>query len=275
MMKCYDDLLLCRLMMRVYSVVALDERENPYAELCPEVWEEYIAMEGHLFAAFRQEGIQPVAVRVVSDFNGTIKKMLELIFCYQPSVLTVPASLYALFPAYGRAGYSPPRQPPRVRLGYTGRCYHYKTKTRLITDGLQIGQRNEIVLDIFSLLNMTNDAVSCRLTHELLHVVGVGEEEMGDYKPNAFFDLKNSIAPFGEVLQKELSQVYPRFGAAAARVRDKHPQWVEKMVNLGNRLYLAGFPAPPETVLKTSVSYPDKAISRCSIDWRCHDVLFM
>ncbi len=274
-MMCYDDLLLCRLMMRVYSVVALDERENPYAEQCPEVWQDYIALEEQLFAAFRQEGIHPVAVRVVSDFNGTIKKMLELVFCYQPMVLTVPPSLYSLFPAYGMADYNAPQQSPHVRLGYTGRCYHYKTKTRLITDGLQIGQRNEIVLDIFSLLNMTNDAVSCRLTHELLHVVGVGEEDMGDYKPNAFFELKNSIAPFGAVLQKELSQVYPNFCAAAARVRDAHPEWVQKMVNLGNRLYLAGFPAPPETVLMTSVSYPDKAISRCNIDWRCHDVLFM
>lgn len=272
---CYDDLLLCRLMMRVYSVVVLDERENPYAELCAEVWDEYITMEEHLFAAFRSVGIQPVAVRVISDFNGAIKKMLELVFCYQPMVLTVPPSLYSLFPACGVTDYCAPQQPPNVRLGYTGRCYHYKTKTRLITDGLQIGQRNEIVLDIFSLLNMTNDAVSCRLTHELLHVVGVSEEEMGEYKPNAFYELKNRIAPFGEVLQKEVTQVYPAFCAAAAKVCDEHPDWVQKMVNLANRLYLAGFPAPPETVLTTSVSYPEKAISRCNIDWRCHDVLFM
>lgn len=272
---CYDDLLLCRLMMRIYSVVTLDEKENAYAELCPKVWEAYVSMEEHLFSAFRREGINPVAVRVVSDFNGTIKKMLELVFCYQPTILTVPPSLYALFPPYGVPDYAAPQQSPTVRLGYTGRCYHYKTKTKLITDGLQIGQRNEIVLDIFSLLNMTNDAVSCRLTHELLHVVGVSEEDMERYKPNAFFELKNNITPFGETLQQELAKVYPAFCAAAARVRDQHPDWVQRMVNFANRLYLEGFPAPPETVMMTSVSYPEKAVSKNNIDWRCHDVLYM
>jgi hypothetical protein len=262
-------------MMRVYSIVTLDARENSYAEFCPKVWEEYLSMEEHLFSAFRREGINPVAVRVVSDFNGTIKKMLELVFCYQPTVITVPSSLYSLFPSYGVPDYAAPQQSPTVRLGYTGRCYHYKTKTKLITDGLQIGQRNEIVLDIFSLLNMTNDAVSCRLTHELLHVVGVREEDMERYKPNAFYELKNIIAPFGDTLQKELKKVYPSFCAAAAAVRDQHPEWVQRMVNLANRLYLEGFPAPPETVLMTSVSYPERAISKCNIDWRCHEVLYM
>lgn len=271
----YDDLLLCRLMMRIYSIIELDESDRPQPGRCPDVWEEYRGLEDELFYAFRCEGVSPVPVRVISDFNGTIKKVLELVFCYEPSLLAIPAEIYTLFSNYGVAGFAAPQQPPVVRLGYTGRCYHYRAKTKLITDGLQIEQSNEIVLDIFSLLNMTNDGVACRLTHELLHVFGVSEEEMALYKPNAFFELKDNIAPFGQVLQDKLAEVHPAFCAAAARIRDQHPAWVQKMVNLGNRLYLEGFPAPPETVMTTSVSYPEKAISRCSIDWRSHDVLFM
>lgn len=274
-MNNYDDMLLCRLMMRVYTVAGLAENDLPRPERCADVWEEYQDLEATLISAFRRQEINPVPVGVVSDFNGTVRKVLELVFCYEPSLLMVPSELYTLFLPYGVQGFGAPLQPPVVRLGYTGRCYDYRAKTKLITDGLQIGQRNEIVLDLFSLLNMTGDGVACRLTHELLHVFGVAEDQMEAYKPNAFFELKDSLAPFSAALQHQLDQVYPAFCAAAARVRDEHPDWVEKMVNFGNRLYLVGFPEPPEKAMTVSVYYPEKAISRTNIEWRSHEVLFM
>lgn len=271
----YDDLVLCRLMMRMYSLIYIDENNTVQAERGPELWQEYQAMEEELIRGFQQHQINPVPIVVVSDFSGRIKAMKELVFCDTTHTLPIPEDIYALIGNYGVPAFAAPPTPPVLRLGYSGRLYDFKTKTRLVTDGLQIGSLSKILLDIFALKKMTVDGISCRLTHELLHVFGVSEEQMDSYKSRAFFEIKNQLQPFAETVAATVRETEVAFRANAAAVAEEHPQWVKKMVELAGRLHLEGFPALPENVLTAGISFPEKAISKDNIDWRCHDILFM
>lgn len=270
----YDDLFLCRMMMRMYTVASADPADPLFAEK-NDLWQTYRPLENEMIRAFAAEGIRPTAVSVISDFNGEIKKMPELVFCYAPQTIEVPADIYGLFPAYAVKGFSAPSEPPVIRLGYTGRCYDYKTKVKLVTDGLQIGALGKIVLDLFTLKKMTKDGVSCRLTHELLHVFGVNEEEMAVYKPKAFFALRDRMDAFSEKVLDVLNDAEPDFRRRAKAVADAHPQWEDAMEQLGNRLYLMGFPAEPKTALSAEIRLPEGVTSRNTVDWRLREILFM
>lgn len=270
----YDDLFLCRMMMRMYTLAPADA-EHPLEGDAAKLWRSYRLLEQEMIPAFLSQGIRPQGVAVVSDFNGTIKKVPELVFCYAPGTIEIPAPIYNLFFNYGVPGFSPPSEPPVIRLGYTGRCYDYKTKVRLVTDGLQIGSLGKIVLDMYTLQKMTKAGVSCRLTHELLHVFGVSEEEMAVYKPKAYFALNEEMAAFSEKVLCSLAAVEPDFRCRVKSFADAHPQWVETMEQMGRQLYLMGFPASPDEVLSAQISLPESVTSRRTVDWRIHDVLFM
>ena len=264
----YDDLFFCRMMMRCYSL-------PPFAEDLSELEGLYRRLEPELTAAFFREGIRPTPVKVTSDFNGTVDGRLELVFCYKKNTFPIPERIYRLFYDYGVVDFMPPPEPPVVRFGYTGRCYDYKTKTRFVTDGLQIGALGKIVLDLFSLSAMTRDGVSCRLTHELLHVFGVSEENMMRYKPRAFQALGEELAAFSDILLAALPGVIADLSRIGETLQIAHPDWVETLVQIGRWLYLAGFPGAPEEVLTARVSLPLAVSSQGDILWRERDILFM
>lgn len=271
----YDDLFLCRMMMRMYTLVHRETEGQVVTERCAELWDTYHRIEPEIFEDFRKEGVRPVPINVVSDFNGVIKNQLQLVFCCANPSLPVPRDIYALFEEYGVKDFRAPEEPPVIRFGYTGRSYDYKTKTRLVTDGLQIGSLDKIVLDVFSLENMTKDGVTCRLTHELLHVFGVSEEDMATCKPAAFLALRDRLEHFSEEVLKASATAKKNLCKTSKEVADHYRIWREKMENLGNRLTLVGFPATPQTTLTAKLQLPEGVTSKNTVTWQEHEVLFM
>ena len=65
------------------------------------------------------------------------------------------------------------------------------------------------------------------------------------------------------------------FRRRAKAVADAHPQWEDSMEQLGNRLYLMGFPAEPKTALSAEIRLPEGVTSRNTVDWRLREILFM
>lgn len=273
----HDALFLCRMMMRFYSLLQLGEEGDRVSvePSKPELWMAYRAVELKLFPAFEQMNIHPTPVCVTSDFNGRVKKVMELVFCNRRHTVGIPREIYGLFADYGKENFFVPAEPPVLRFGYTGRCYDYKTKTRLVTDGLQVGSLGKIVLDLFSLEKMSRDGISCRLTHELLHVFGVSEEEMTVYKPKAFLALRDRMDALSGEIQEILLSVRDDFLLCAARLAEENPDCVAELERLGNALYLQGFPAKPEEVLHANVMLPEGVTSKNTVDWRLREVLFM
>ena len=270
----YDALYFPRNMMRFYSLIGCGRDENVIVERNPELWQDYRKLENLLFPAFEAKGIRPVPVRVLSDFNGEIKTVLQLVFCCAEPALEVPRDLYELVGSHGKPGFKAPETPPVIRLGYTGRCYDYVSGTKLITDGIQIGALGKIVLDMFSLQHMPKDGVTCRLTHELLHVFGVSEAEMDSYKPAAYLALRPGLNDFSTLLLNQLTATVPRFQNACSQIAAEHPDWVTEMEGLGNRLYREGFPYPPSKVLSAGIRLP-QGVNGTTVRWCSKNVLFM
>lgn len=266
-----DPLFLCRMMMRLYTV-APDENG---VSRSPALWESYQEIEEGLFAAFRAENIRPVPVRVLSDFNGTIRSVLELVFCAAEPTIPIPEELYRLFGDYGVKGFTAPAEPPVIRLAYTGRCYDYETKTRLITDGLQIGSLGKIALDFYSLDEMTKAGVSCRLTHEILHVFGVSEEEMVYYKPKAYLGLLDHVNRLSDKVLAAAEAARPVFERSAGSLAAANPQWLAALTDLGQKLKDSGYPDAPERAAKTALRLPENVIDGGTVTYAVRDVLYM
>ena len=267
----YDPIFLCRMMMRLYTVAP----EKDGKSRLPELWEQYRTIEEDLFSAFRSEGIHPVPVSVLSDFNGKIRTVLELVFCAEDPLIPIPVDLYQLFAEYGIRDFSAPAEPPFIRLGYTGRCYDYESKTRLITDGLQIGFLRKIALDIFSLEQMTKEGVSCRLTHEILHVYGVSEEDMAYYKPRAYFELLRQINGFSDEILFKVADTRRLFEHAASKIISANPQWVDTLTRLARGLKEYGYPDDPEKAAETALRLPIGLDENGEVLWESHNVLYM
>lgn len=271
----YDDIFICRMMMRLYSLVSPGADGAPAADRCPELWAEYKSVEPVLVRAFLNHGVRFVPVNVMSDFSGEVKTVPEPVFCCIEPAFAVPGELYSLFYGYGVEGFVPPQEPPVVRLGCMGRRYDFKTKVRMVTDGLQIGSLGKIVLDMFSLKCLSVDGVSCRLTHELLHVFGVSEEQMAEYKPAAYRALREQITPFSRGLLAANAELLPRFSAACAEIAASHGDVAALLERLANCMCLEGFPAKPSEVMTAGICLPESVSSKGAVQWRIRDVMFM
>ena len=57
----YDDLFLCRMMMRMYTVASADPADPLFAEK-NDLWQTYRPLENEMIRAFAAEGIRPTAV---------------------------------------------------------------------------------------------------------------------------------------------------------------------------------------------------------------------
>lgn len=271
----YDNLPLCRAIMRLYSYCELDQQSLKI--ICNElkdILSEYFRIEPALKSAFDQEGIILYPVAVNSLFENIIKNVLEVFFIYAPVSYNVPEELirvlYNFLSSY-RENISTYNQL-NLLWGYSGRYFDKVNNSRLITDGLQCSN-GSIIIDIFTYKIASHDCLHHRIVHELLHALGVEESEMELFILPACSVSYDIAKPFLNLLISQVNTIISDFFEKEASVANKNPALSERLITLGNLLYDRGFPVKLDRSLFATTYLPDRLFPK--LDSKGYNVLFM
>lgn len=270
----YDNLPLCRAIMRLYSYCELDLQSLRLLYNEPkDVLSEYFQIEPALKLAFSQEGIILYPTGVNSLFDDIIKIVPEVFFIYTPISYNIPDELIRVLCNFLRSHKEniPAYNQQKLLWAYSGRYFDKANNKRFITDGLQCS--NHIIIDILTYKIASHDCLHHRIVHELLHVLGVEEGEMEQFILPACSVSYDLTRPFLSLLISQVNTVINEFVEVEASIANKNRVLSERLITLGNLLYERGFPAKMDSSLFATTYMPDRLFPNADI--KGYNVLFM
>ena len=120
--------------------------------------------------------------------------------------------------------------------GYTGRSFLRDKNEKLITDGLQRSDFNDIILDFDVFINSSYDMFHHRIVHELLHVLGISEEEMVQYIYSACVFTYGLESDWWIAVQRKMNDTYTRFKECVGDVQKKDEEMVSEIKYISGQL---------------------------------------
>ena len=271
-----EELTICRAIMRLYTCCDFNLSNHRLSFSQPnEILQEYFSKEHAIKNAFDKVGIILYPSGVCSDFNGKIKTVPEVTFIYQPIQFEIPNNLlFSLQSVVEQLGIKPvPFHNQKLLFAYSGRYYDRETQAKLITDGLQVSERDWIILDMFTYLHASRDCFHHRLIHELLHVLGVEEKNMSSLIYYSCLGTYSISEMSEESVLAEIPKIYDSFCKALRRlIRDNTPS-VNRIIALADSLRDYGFPEGISPALNATTFMPSKLFPEPEIEG--YEVLFL
>lgn len=271
----YKELSVCRSIMRLYSYCSIDE-DSHRIKVCGanEVVASYFAIESEVKKAFADVGIEMYPTGVNSCFNNDIKIALEVFFIHREYSIRIPNEiLLCLSSLLTEMGREPlPIKPQKLHWSYSGRVMDKDYKQKYITDGLQMSD-NRILIDFLTYSVASHDSLHYRIIHELLHTLGVTEEEMNYYTMPACIATYEVAKPFIKMLLMQKQDVNKAFKKSMQDFRDSFPELEKNLLQIGDRLCSYGFPERMDSPMYATTFLPSKFIPEPDVEG--YNVLFM
>lgn len=263
----HNELSICRAVMRLYSFCDFDVQTSRIkVTSAHDLLSSYFAIEPTLKSAFKKVGIELYPTAVYSCFDSEIKIVLEVFFIHTAYSLQIPdqiiSCLAAMLISLGRTPSSPTAQT--LQWAYTGRWTDKEFKHKYITDGLQMSD-NRILVDFLTFSEASHDCLHHRLIHELLHTLGVEEEEMPTYILPACAATYELARPFVQGMMDQIRTVKDTFIESTRKLAINEPDLTNHILWLGNELCRYGFPEMMDNPIYTTTYMPDKLFPEPSI----------
>lgn len=270
-----EDLSICRSVMRIYSFCAVDEKTHRIKITgAHEIVKSYFEIESELKSNLANYEIEMYPTGVYSCFGNEIKIALEMFFIYTACSFPVPDEIISCLAKFLLSlGRNPLPQTSQVlQWAYTGRYLNRSNANMYITDGLQMSD-NRIVIDILTYVTASHDCLHHRLIHELLHTIGVEEDEMDQLILPACAITYEVAKPFIESLHNQVKEILEDFIGKIREFQSKNPETKMRLLQMGNDLCKYGFPTKIDDPIYTTTYMPNRLLPTPSITG--YSVLFM
>lgn len=271
----YKELSICRAIMRLYSFCDFDE-ESHRIKVCGahETVASYFEIESEIKNALDSVGIEMYPTGVYSCFDSENKIALEVFFIHSACSIEVPAEillcLSSLLKNLGRE--LSPVMPQTLSWAYSGRVMDRSYTQRFVTDGLQMSD-NRILIDFLTYSIASHDSLHHRIIHELLHTLGIEEEEMRYYTIPACIATYEVAKPFIEQLLNQTQEINQAFAKSMQDFRRNFPELEKQLIQIGDNLCIYGFPERIDSPMYTTTFLPSKFFPEPDVTG--YNVLFM
>lgn len=276
-----DNLLICRAIMRIYTFLKFDAGSNKFVfdnEDKNEASSEYFKIEHQLKEAFADFKIDMYPVPVTTSCGNEIATVTEMFFIYNDEHLEIPNNildnLKKDLTCNGKTVNTYENQ--QLFWAYTGRIFDVKNKQKYITDGLQCP--GKVIIDLFTYSHpqVTCDALHHRLVHELLHSLGVSEEEMTKYIKSALFSSYDIASEFVETAFQKTNSIKDKFMKSLELLNQKENNLVTTTLKLSNEICGNRFSDPLNKVSLTTTCLPKQLYPTIQdADVQEYNILFM
>ena len=263
----HKELSICRAVMRLYSFCDIDSQAMRIRITdAHDTLASYFEMEPVVKRALSEVGVEMYPTGVYSSFDGENKIVLEVFFIHTAHSLQVPEEILSrLATTLVALGRKPTQPTPQVlQWAYSGRWMDKSRKHKFITDGLQMSD-NRILIDFVTYSVASHDCLHHRLIHELLHTLGVEEDEMN------YFILPTCVAtydlakPLIHAMLEQVQNIREAFKRSMIQLEVNEPDLVKHLFHIGDELCLYGFPEAMDTPIYTTIYMPDKLFPEPSI----------
>lgn len=246
--------------MRVYTCCGFDiSTSRLTAKICPDILSEYFHIEPLLKHCFDAQNIEMYPCAVYSNYNGINKTVPQIVFIYKKDYFSIPNYIFESLETFlMQCGFSFKKHiDHKIYFGYTGRFLSRSDNSMLVTDGLQRDTTSDIIIDFLTYKNASKNMLYHRLMHELLHVLGINEEEMPKWILPACIYTYDVADQFVSDLLYNCRESYHAFTLAVKEVQNKNSVITSKLKKLSENLYYShGFDAPPEQILTCKAYHP-------------------
>lgn len=252
---------MCRQIMRIYTCFDYDIAFSRLkANICPDITKEYYPKEKDIVRTFSSAGIEMAPTATESCFGNKIIIVPQVFFVYKLKQYIIPRQIINKLKEFlARNGVQSNQLIGETILyfGYTGRMWDRETNSKYVTDGLQRNSTNDIIID-FALYEVAPyDTYLYRLIHELLHTLGIEEEQMNSLISAACIYMTATVKEFIIQLQKDCPLVFNNFKSTLSNIQSDNNQMVEFLRNLGTKLYTQnGYYQSPYSIDECKVFYP-------------------
>lgn len=271
----YKELSVCRAIMRLYSFCEFDEKSRRI-KICgaEEIVRFYFEIESEVKSALRDVGIEMYPTGVHSLFGNEVKIALEVFFIYSKCSLQIPNDILLCLSSFLKmSGREPlPVMPQTLNWAYSGRVTDSTYTQKFVTDGLQMPD-NRILIDFLTHSVASHDSLHHRIIHELLHTLGIEEEEMGNYILPACLVTYETAKPFIQSLMLQIEDVNKAFKKSMQDFRCKFPELEKQLLQMGDNLYLYGFPEKIDSPMYATTYSPSQFFPEPDVAG--YNVLFM
>ncbi len=268
-----ENVSICRAIMRIYSFFEINSLGMLISKDAEHILSDYIQLEPRLKDVFLQMGIQMYPTGVKSCFNNIIKIVPEVFFIYLNSPFQIPSDIICCLGNFLHTNDIIDYIEKKYHLyfSYSGRWLDRKSGAKFITDGLQVS--TNIIIDFFTFSVASEDSLHHRLIHELLHVLGVEEEEMPQLILSACNISYEIAQPFIEYVMRQIQAVQDEFVYKIKTLIENEPELTQQIFQLADELVLYGLPEKVNTPLYTTTYMPSKLFPECKVVG--YKVLFM
>ena len=256
----HKELSIFRAIMRLYSFCDFDLQTRRIRVVdAHDILASYFKMEPAVKRALSEVGIEMYPTGVYSSFNGENKIVLEVFFIYSRYSIQIPEEILThlsdTLVALGRNTTQP--TPQTLQWAYSGRWMDKSCKHRFITDGLQMSD-NRILIDFLTYSVASHDCLHHRLIHELLHTLGIEEDEMSCFILPACSATYDLCKPLIQVMLEQVQNIREAFKNSMIQLETYEPSLAKQLLKMGNELCLYGFPETMNTPIYTTTYMPEK-----------------
>jgi hypothetical protein len=241
------DTKLARLLIRIHTLLGNDNPiHDRYLESDSKIDSKLINLTKKLNSSFRKNGITLYQTLIETAINEEICVVYALCLIYEKEHFRISDDLFRDF--CETIGISPSCEPPTIRFAYIGRQYDCNRNQVAFTEGLQREEPNDILFDFFSHMSMGIDNFIFWLVHELLHVVGMKENEVHGNEKHYLELSYKLLFPFAQKVFSKIPYCYNDFVKRVEKVQQQNQDAFEEIKDIAAKLNDFGFPISADSI---------------------------
>ena len=258
--KMYKKLEIYRAIMRIYSFCNFDLQtcQLTHGEPTDALHMYFSQIQPLLKKKFSDEGLVLYPTGVNSCFNDKVRTELEVFFLYEKEYYNIPEEILICLQKYlnSKKLSVPHYENSQLYWAYSGRFLDKGSNARFVTDGLQYS--NKIAIDFITYTVAPHDALHHRIIHELLHILGVEENQMNELILEACRNSYELTKPFIQSVIQQAVPIGEQFMKIAENISYQNPTLVKKLLSISDDLYNVGFPVKMDTPLFATMYMPSQ-----------------
>lgn len=148
-----------------------------------------------------------------------------------------------------------PQNNVSLHLGYLGRTFD-GLESKLLTDGLASENNKQIYLDLTAHTLFPLETTGWRITHELLHTLGITEEQERGLDWKVYLQNKEPLTSFAYQVKKDIDSVKQKFDDRFQQISAEQHNSIREFWDIANSLAQKGLTLPSNELYSTEVFVP-------------------
>lgn len=244
---------LVRVLNRIFFAIRFDIASRRLdIRNAPDELSRFLSIEQQTATALEKANIFRGVSGVQSTYGTKVEIRSQVYFIEDEYVINIPeAILSGIAKSIGTIS----QNNVSLQLGYLGRTFS-GLESRLLTDGLATEDNKQIFLDLTAHTIFPPETTGWRITHELLHTLGISEEQENGLDWKVYLQNKELIDSFAHQVRSDTCSVKQTLDSKFQQISAQQHNSMCEFWSIANSLAQKGLTLPENSLYFTDVFVP-------------------